>query len=63
MEVEKALRIIERHCREEIAGFKGYDPAFKTLKLEGAKHEARGCVSTYEEIRTLCRKIRKQDKI
>lgn len=61
MTVETCLRRIEKECRENIAVYKNYKPIIdgKEHAMKGARAEARGCVTAYEEIKTLCRKLRK----
>lgn len=62
--LETALRRIELYCRQEQKAFgPGYHPNFKSDILNrGARAEARGVCLACEEVRTLCRQMRKQFK-
>ena len=64
MTVEQVLRKIEKESRDNIAAFTGYAPKWRENGtgpvMDGAKSEARGVVSAYEEVRILCRKLRAQ---
>jgi len=66
MTVEQVLRRVEKECREDIAAFRGYAPRWRGDKgpiMKGAQSEARGVVDKCEEIRTLCRKMRREHRI
>jgi len=67
MTVETVLRRIEKQCREDAAAFRGYKPMVCGKKLPvpgpGACGEARGSVTTLDEIRTLCRTLRREHRL
>ena len=66
MTVEQALRRIERMCRDDARRLKGYAPRWRGDKgaiMKGAQAEARGMVDQCEEVRRLCRKLRREHRI
>lgn len=76
MTLEKALRRIESECRENQKAFgKSYAPKWRVGKtygpmwtgprgapMRGAMAEARGVYDFADEIRVLCRKLRRQHR-
>lgn len=60
MKAETVLRKIERHCREERKVYASYKPPRPSMT--GAKAEARGIVWALDEMRDLCRCLRKENK-
>ena len=66
MNVETVLRRIERQCRVDAKAFAKYEPLVDGRKLcvpgPGARGEARGSVATLDEIRTLCRTLRREHR-
>lgn len=65
MTIETVLRRIERHCRENERAYLAYRPRWRGNKgkvMQGASGEARGMVASSEEIRMLCRKIRREHR-
>jgi len=66
MTVEQVLRRIEKQCREDIAAYKGYAPRWRGDKgavMKGAQSEARGVVDACQDIRILCRKLRREHRV
>ncbi len=66
MTVEQVLRRIERQCRKDMAAYDGYAPRWRGDKgpiMKGAQAEARGVVDCCNDIRTLCRLIRREHRI
>ena len=67
MTVETVLRRIERQCRVDAKAFSEYEPLVDGRKLcvpgAGARGEARGSVATLDEIRTLCRTLRREHRL
>ncbi len=67
MTVETVLRRIERQCRVDAKAFSEYEPLVDGRKMcmpgPGARGEARGSVATLDEIRTLCRTLRREHRL
>ena len=62
MTVEQVLRRIERECRES-EKLQCYVPRWRDDKspvMKGARGEARGAMDQCEDIRALCRKLRRE---
>ena len=58
MTIETVLRRIEKQCRENIRAFGDYKWKHKGYG-RGAIGEARGCVTTCEEIKTMKKAVKK----
>lgn len=67
MTVETVLRRIEKQCRDDAIAFGQYKPLVCGKKLPvpglGACGEARGSATTLDEIRTLCRCLRREHRL
>jgi hypothetical protein len=65
--VETVLRRIEKQCRDDAIAFGQYKPLVCGKKLPvpglGACGEARGSATTLDEIRTLCRCLRREHRL
>lgn len=60
MTPETVLRRIEKYCRENQKVMENWTPKYNWMHR--ALGEARGAVETYQEIRELCREIRRKRK-
>ena len=65
--VETVLRRIEAQCREDVKAYTGYAPRYRQDGtgpiMTGAQAEARGVVDCCEDVRSLCRKLRREHRI
>jgi len=65
MTVETVLRRIEQRCRVDAEVFAKYEPLVDGVKMSGpgARGEARGSVAALNEIRVLCRALRREHRL
>ena len=67
MTVETVLRRIEQRCRVDAEVFAKYEPLVDGVKMcmpgPGARGEARGSVAALNEIRVLCRALRREHRL
>ena len=67
MTVEQVLRRIESQCREDVKAYTGYAPRLRQggtgPVMKGAQSEARGVVDCCNDVRTLCRKLRREHRM